>query len=63
MVFDYVKNKDNLTIFEVKKSSSLTIGAKYQLYFYLYNMKNCGKDVNGVLVLSERKEKRRNSFN
>ena len=35
MVFDFVKNSDGLTIFEMKKSSRLTIGAKYQLYFYL----------------------------
>ena len=57
MVFDYVKNKENLTIFEVKKSSSLTIGAKYQLYFYLYNMKNCGKEVKGVLVYPKERKR------
>ncbi len=57
MVFDYVKNKENLTIFEVKKSSSLTIGAKYQLYFYLYNLKNCGKEVKGVLVYPKERKR------
>lgn len=57
MVFDYVKNKDELTIFEVKKSSSLTIGAQYQLYFYLYNMKNLGKEVKGVLVYPKERKR------
>lgn len=57
MVFDYVKNKDDLTIFEVKKSSSLTIGARYQLYFYLYNMRNFGKEVKGVLVYPKERKR------
>jgi len=57
MVFDYVKNKNDLTIFEVKKSSSLTIGARYQLYFYLYNMRNCGKDIKGVLVYPKERKR------
>lgn len=57
MVFDYVKNKDDLTIFEVKKSSSLTIGAKYQLYFYLYSMRNYGKEVKGVLVYPKERKR------
>ena len=57
MVFDYVKNKNDLTIFEVKKSSSLTIGARYQLYFYLYNMRNCGKDIKGVLVYAKERKR------
>ncbi|SFL74521.1 CRISPR-associated exonuclease, Cas4 family [Methanobrevibacter olleyae] len=57
MVFDYVRNKNNLTIFEVKKSSSLTIGARYQLYFYLYNMRNCGKKLKGVLVYPKERKR------
>ena len=36
IVIDFVKFEDKLTIFEVKKSSKLTIGALYQLYYYLY---------------------------
>ena len=59
MVFDYVKNKGNLTIFEVKKSSRLTEGAKYQLYFYLYNLRNVEPDVEGVLVYPKEKKKER----
>lgn len=57
MVFDYVKNEGNLTIFEIKKSSNLTIGAKYQLYYYLYNMKLLGKEVKGVLVYPKEKKR------
>lgn len=57
MVFDYVKNKDDLTIFEIKKSSSLTIGAKYQLYYYMYNMRNSKKEIKGVLVYPKERKR------
>ena len=35
MVFDYVQTKEDISIFEIKKSSKLTVGARYQLYFYM----------------------------
>lgn len=57
MVFDFVKNSNDLTIFEVKKSSKLTIGAKYQLYFYLYNLKSFEPNVKGVLLYPKEKKK------
>lgn len=57
MVFDYVKDEDGLTIFEVKKSSNLTIGAQYQLYFYLYSMKKIGIDLKGVLVYPKERKR------
>ena len=41
LVFDYIKNKDNeLIISEVKKSSKSSIGARYQLYLYLYILRD-----------------------
>ena len=57
MVFDFIKDDDGLTIFEVKKSSRLTIGAKYQLYFYLYNLRIVEPDVKGVLVYPKERKK------
>ena len=57
IVFDYVKQKDDLTIFEFKNSSSLTIGAKYQLYYYLYSMKDFNPNVKGVLVYPKERKK------
>lgn len=57
MVFDYIKKDECLFIFEVKKSSKLTIGAKYQLYFYLYNMNKFASDVKGVLAYPKEKKK------
>lgn len=57
MVFDFIKDNDGLTIFEVKKSSRLTIGAKYQLYFYLYNLRFIEPDVKGVLVYPKERKK------
>lgn len=57
MVFDYIKDEDGLSIFEIKKSSNLTIGAQYQLYFYLYNMKKAGIDLKGVLVYPKERKR------
>lgn len=57
MVFDFVKNNDGLTIFEMKKSSRLTIGAKYQLYFYLYNLRLIEPDVRGVLAYPKERKR------
>lgn len=57
MVFDYIKKDDCLSIFEVKKSSKLTIGAKYQLYFYLYTMHEFAPEVKGMLVYPKEKKK------
>ena len=57
MVFDFIRNKEGLTIFEMKKSSRLTIGAKYQLYFYLYNLRLIEQDVRGVLVYPKERKR------
>lgn len=57
LVFDYVKKDGCLSIFEVKKSSKLTIGTEYQLYFYLYTMSRFVSEVKGVLVYPKEKKK------
>ena len=57
IVFDFIRNSDGLTIFEMKKSSRLTIGAKYQLYFYLYNLRLIETSVRGVLVYPKERKK------
>ncbi len=58
MVFDFVQTKDGLEIFEVKKSSKLTIGAKYQLYYYMFTIKeNYNKKVKGFLVYPKEKKR------
>lgn len=41
----------------MKKSSRLTIGAKYQLYFYLYNLRLIEPTVRGVLVYPKERKK------
>ena len=53
MVFDFVKTGDDLVIYEIKKSSKLTIGAKYQLYFYLYSLRLLKSNITGILVYPE----------
>ena len=60
LVFDFIQTKDKLTVFEVKKSSKITIGALYQLYYYLYTLKNADIEAKGMLVFP--KEKKRESI-
>ena len=57
MVFDYIKNDGDLTIFEIKKSSKLTIGAKYQLYFYLYSFYKINPNIKGILVYPKERKR------
>ena len=57
MVFDFMKTGDDLVIFEIKKSSRLTLGAKYQLYFYLYSLRLLNKDIKGVLVYPKERKR------
>ena len=57
MVFDFVKTGDELVIFEIKKSSKLSTGAKYQLYFYLYVLKGVNKNIKGILVYPKERKR------
>jgi len=57
IVFDFVKNHDILTVYEIKKSSKLTIGGHYQLYFYLWTLKNVNIDAVGEVVYPKEKKK------
>lgn len=62
IVFDFVKKNKDLTIFEVKKSSNLTIGAKYQLYYYLYSIKDVEPNAKGVIVYPKEKKREKLSL-
>ena len=57
LVFDFVKTKNEIEIYEVKKSSKLTIGALYQLYFYLWILKKANIKAKGYLVYPKEKKK------
>ncbi len=57
IAFDFVKSGDTNTIFEVKKSSRLEEPVRYQLYYYLWNTKKMGKEMDGVLVYPEEKKR------
>ena len=57
MVFDFVKTGDDLVIYEIKKSSKLTIGAEYQLYFYLYSLRLLKSNIKGILVYPKEKKR------
>ena len=55
--FDFVEKSGEIEIYEIKKSSKLKEPAKYQLYYYLWNVKKFGKTIKGFVVYP--KEKRR----
>lgn len=62
IAFDFVKTGNHNTIFEIKKSSKLEEPVRYQLYYYLWNAKKMGKEMDGILVYPKEK-KRKNNIN
>lgn len=57
LVFDFIQTKDKLKIYEIKKSSKLTIGGIYQLYFYLWIFNKVNINATGYLVYPKEKKK------
>lgn len=57
VAFDFVRKGKNSTIFEVKKSSRLEEPVRYQLYYYLWYVKQLGKEMNGVIVYPKEKKR------
>jgi len=57
VVFDFVRDKERYTIFEIKKSSRLVEPTRYQLYYYLWYAKRLGKNIKGVLVYPKEKKR------
>jgi len=58
IAIDFIKKEGEHLIFEVKKSSKLKIPALYQLYYYLWYLKNKkGININGMLVYPKEKRK------
>lgn len=56
---DFKKISKNLIIFEIKKSSKLTEPSKWQLYYYLYYLKQKGIYAEGLLVYPKERRKER----
>lgn len=52
-----MKNRNEIEIYEIKKSSKLTIGGSYQLYFYLWTLKKSNIDAKGYMVYPKEKKK------
>lgn len=57
IAFDFTKKGDKDIIFEIKKSSRLEEPVRYQLYYYLWNAKKMGKEMEGMLVYPEEKKR------
>ena len=56
--FDVVfENEDKLVIGETKKTSKYENASKYQLAYYLFVLKNCGINAEGVLLYPEEKKR------
>ncbi len=54
---DFTKHSDGLVIFEIKKSSKYIRGALYQLYYYLYYLRQMNVSALGYLVVPKEKKK------
>jgi CRISPR-associated exonuclease Cas4 len=54
IAIDVAKHSKNI-IYEVKKSSKLLTGAKYQLLYYLYYLKKKGVNMKGILSVPKEK--------
>jgi len=63
IAFDFIKSGDKDVIYEIKKSSKLEEPVRYQLYYYLWNAKKMGRDMEGMLVYPEEKETGKANFN
>lgn len=59
IAFDFIKTGDKDVIFEIKKSSKLEEPVRFQLYYYLWNAKKMGKDMEGMLVYPKEKKRER----
>lgn len=56
IAIDFIRKRGELTIYEIKKSSKLEEPAKYQLYYYLWYLKNkLGQMVKGEVVYPKEK--------
>ncbi|NMC59719.1 MAG: CRISPR-associated protein Cas4 [Candidatus Methanofastidiosa archaeon] len=49
MKIDLIKKKNDLVIYEVKKSKKMEAASIYQLLFYLYKLKDMGITAKGIL--------------
>ncbi len=54
IAIDAVKSSKN-TIYEIKKSSKYLKGAKYQLLYYLYYLKEVGLNMRGIVSVPKEK--------
>lgn len=55
--FDFIKKKGNLVIFEIKKSSRLEEPVRWQLYYYLWYLKQKGIEAEGILTYPKERKR------
>lgn len=57
IAIDVIQDGEETIIFEIKKSRKLVEPAKYQLYYYLWYLKQLGMVVRGFIVYPKEKKK------
>jgi len=55
--FDFIKKKGNIVVFEVKKSSKLEEPVRWQLYYYLWYLKQKGIEAEGILTYPKERKR------
>jgi len=62
VAFDFTKNEGILTVYEIKKSRKLVEPALYQLYYYLWFLKQRGITAKGCLVYPKHRKREEVEF-
>ena len=55
--FDFIKKKENIVVFEIKKSSRLEEPVRWQLYYYLWYLKQKGIEAEGILTYPKERKR------
>jgi len=55
--FDFIKKKGNIVVFEIKKSSRLEEPVRWQLYYYLWYLKQKGIEAEGILTYPKERKR------
>jgi len=64
VAFDFAKTGKDITLFEIKKSSKLQEPVRWQLYYYMWYVKqSTEKNVKGVIVYPKEKKREKLELN
>jgi len=55
--FDFIKKRGNVVVFEIKKSSRLEEPVRWQLYYYLWYLKQKGIEAEGIITYPKERKR------